>query len=463
MLVDSHAHLESVEFEGLLDEVVERAVSVGVGEILNVGYAPASIDKTLAIVERYEPVYCALGIHPHNSKDFDGEFEEELKKKLLLKKVLAVGEIGLDYYRDLSPRNKQRDAFRRQIGIALYFGKPIVVHCRDAFDDVVKILREEGAGEVGGVFHAFSGGLDEAREVLGLGFHLGIGGPLTYKNSKLPGVVTHLPSGALLIETDCPYLPPVPYRGKRNEPAYVALVAEKLAEVLNVTRGDIERATEVNYRRLFHAAAAPPEIAYTLRGNIYVNVTSSCTNDCLFCPRRRFSNYLYGHNLGLEVDPTPEEMADAVKELAGEGEFGEIVYCGYGEPTCRLDSVLVAAAELQSLGLPQRLNTNGQGNLIHKRNIVPELEKTLDSVSVSLNAPDSEAYQRLCRPDFGGRAFGAVVDFIEKAAASTMRCAVTALDYEGIDLEACRDLIDDIPGAEFSVRRYHYTGYDKLS
>lgn len=462
MLVDSHTHLESVEFEGLLDEIVERAHAAGVGELLNIGISPATIDKTIDLAERYDCIYCALGIHPHNSKEFTGEFEEGLKKKLLRKKVLAVGEIGLDYYRDLSPRKTQRDVFRRQIGLALYFGKPIVVHCRDAFDDVMKILREEGAGDVGGVFHAFSGGLDEAREILKLGFHIGIGGPVTYKNSKLPEVVSHLPSGALLIETDCPYLPPVPHRGKRNEPAYVALVAEKLAEALDVTLEDIERASEVNYRRLFHGeAGAAPDIAYSLRGNIYVNVTSSCTNDCLFCPRSRFDNYLYGHNLSLDSDPTPGDMTGAVRRSAGEGDFAEIVYCGYGEPTCRLDSLLETAAELQTLGLPQRLNTNGQGNLIHKRNIVPELEKVLDRVSVSLNAPEADTYERLCRPDFGGRSFGAVVDFIEKAAGSGMKCTVTALDYEGVDLDACRRLTETIPGAEFQIRHYHHAIYEQ--
>ena len=461
MLVDSHAHLESVEFEGLLDEIVERARTAGVGEILNIGYSPATIAKTIELTERYDCIFCALGIHPHNAKEFTGEFEEGLRKKLLGKKVLAVGEIGLDYYRDLSPRKTQRDVFRRQIGIALHFEKPIVVHCRDAFDDVMKILREEGAGEAGGVFHAFSGGLDEAREVLELGFHIGIGGPVTYKNSKLPEVISHLPSGAILLETDCPYLPPVPYRGKRNEPAYVALVAEKLAEVLDVTIEDVERASEANYRRLFHGEApAAPDIAYTLRGNIYVNVTSSCTNDCLFCPRSRFDCSLYGYNLSLDYDPTLREMADAVKRLAGEGDFEEIVYCGYGEPTCRLDSMLETAAELKALGLPQRLNTNGQGNLIHKRNIVPELEIALDRISVSLNAPDADTYERLCRPDFGEPAFGAVVDFIEKAAASKMKCRVTALDYEGVDLDACRKLVSAMPGSEFQVRRYHYTIYD---
>jgi TatD DNase family protein len=459
MLVDSHAHLDSAEFGGALDEVIERALAAGVGEILNVGYDPGSLDVTLGLTERYDCICGSLGIHPHNAKRYSAQLEEELRKKLLLRKVLAVGEIGLDYYRDLSPRDVQRDVFRRQIGVALSVGKPIVVHCRDAFDDVMSILGEEGAGEAGGVFHAFSGGLDEAREVLDLGFHLGIGGPITYKNSRLPEVVSHVPSGSLLIETDCPYLPPVPHRGERNEPAYVALVAEKLAEVLGITLQDIERASEANYGRLFHPEReTAPAVAYALKRNIYVNVTSSCTNDCVFCPRGRFGMYLCGYDLRLDRDPTPTEMADAVRGLAGDGDFEEIVFCGYGEPTCRLDAVIEAAEGLAGIGLPLRLDTNGQGNLIHRRNIVPEIERVMDSVSISLNAPDAETYERLCRPDFGGRAFGAVVDFIEKTAASRMSCTVTALDYEGVDLDACRALVESIPGAEFRVRHYHYNG-----
>ena len=459
MLVDSHAHLESKEFAGDLMEVVDRARAAGVGEILNVGYDVRSIEKTIELTERFEEVHGALGIHPHNSKDYDDALEEELKKQLLRKKVLAVGEIGLDYYRDLSPREIQRDVFRRQIGIALYFKKPIVVHCRDAFDDVMRILSEEGAGEAGGVFHAFSGGEEEARAVMELGFHIGIGGPLTYRNSKLPQVAARLPSGAILIETDCPYLPPVPHRGKRNEPAYVRLVAEKLVETLGVGMEDVERSTLANYRRLFHGDAGKgPEIAYPLKGNIYVNVTGACTNDCVFCPRNSFGRYIYGHNLGLVDDPEAEEMARSVRELAKEGDYGEIVFCGYGEPTCRLKEMLEAARELGSLGLPRRLDTNGQGNLIHKRDITPELEEVFERISISLNAHDREGYERLCRPDFGGRAFDAVVEFIRRAAGSRMDCTVTAVDYNGVDIEECRELVRRIDGAAFSVRRYRFTG-----
>jgi TatD DNase family protein len=459
MLVDSHTHLESKEFAADLDEVLVRARAAGIAEILNIGYDAESIEKTIALTERFDEVHGALGIHPHNAKDYDETLEADLKKHLLRKKVLAVGEIGLDYYRDLSPRETQRDVFRRQIGIALYFEKPIVVHCRDAFDDVVRILSEEGAGDAGGVFHAFSGGEEEARAVMDLGFHIGIGGPLTYRNSKLPQVAARLPSGAILIETDCPYLPPVPHRGKRNEPAYVRLVAEKLAETLGVGIEDIERSTLANYRRLFHGdAGAGPEIAYPLKGNIYVNVTGACTNDCVFCPRNRFGRYIYGHNLGLVNDPTAEEMTAAVRELAGGGSYDEIAFCGYGEPTCRLKEMLEAARGLGDLGLPRRLDTNGQGNLIHRRDIVPELEEVFESISISLNASDPGSYERLCRPDFGGRAFDAVVEFIRRAAGSSMDCTVTAVDYEGVDIEACREFVQSVDGASFRVRRYRFTG-----
>lgn len=456
MLIDSHAHLNMSQFGNDLDDVVARARTAGVGEILNVGYDPASLDETVALAGRYEGVSAAVGIHPHEAKCWDAELEKKIKRLLLRKKVLALGEIGLDYYRDLSPRDVQRDVFRRQIGIALYFEKPIVVHCRDAFRDVIEILREEGAARVGGIFHAFSGGVEEAREVLELGFIVGIGGPLTYEKSKLPAVASRLPSSAFVLETDCPYLPPVPHRGKRNEPAYVRIVAEKMAEIRGVSVEDIERAAEVNYRVLLEEGFDfPASVAYRLRNNCYINVTGVCTNNCTFCSRLRTRNYLYGYNLNLVTDPTADEMAAAARELIRAGGCEEIVFCGYGEPTARLDEVLEAAGALWGLGPPLRLNTNGHGNMIHGRNIVPELERHFAAVSVSLNAPDRNTYERLCRPDAGGKAFDSVVDFIRKAAASKMRCVVTALDYPEVDIERCRALVMSVPGAHFSVRRYH--------
>ena len=461
MLIDSHVHLNMPQFAGEVDEVIARAGEAGVGEMLNIGYDAASIGETIALTEEYGSVYASIGLHPHEAKSWSDELEKELKKQILRRKILAVGEIGLDYYRDLSPRDVQQDVFRRQIGLALYFDKPIVVHSREAFGDVVRILEEEGATEVGGIFHAFPGGVEEARRVMELGFLIGVGGPVTYKKSKLPEVVSRLPSSAFVLETDCPYLPPQPYRGKRNEPAYVRLVAEKVAGVLGVAVEDIERATEVNYRYLLHGERDfPPQIAYELKGNIYVNVTGSCTNNCLFCGRRRENNFLYGYNLNLVTDPAEDEMISAARALAGKGGHGAIVFCGYGEPTCRLPEILTVARELAGLGLPFRLNTNGQGNLINKRNIVPELEGVIDKVSVSLNAPDADTYLRLCRPDAGARAFDSMIDFIRKAASSRIECEVTALDCPEIDLDACGNLVEGIEGAHFRARTYHFSTCD---
>ncbi len=459
MLIDSHAHLNMKEFAGDLPEVMDRAKESGVGEILNIGFDPESIDQTLGLSERYGNVYAALGIHPHNASDWTGSLEDRLKKLLLRKKVVAVGEIGLDYYRDLSPRDVQQDVLRRQIGLALRFSKPIIIHCRDAFEDLVRILDEEGASEAGGIFHAFSGGVEEIKEVLRLGFLAGIGGPLTYRNSRLPEVVVRMPSDSFVLETDCPYLPPVPFRGKRNEPAYIRFIAGKFAELRGVSVADVERAAEVNYRRLIHGERdLPVNIAYSISGRLYINVTSTCTNDCVFCSRSDPGSTLYGYNLDLPVDPGTAEMVSAAEGYLQRGEYSEIVFCGYGEPSTRIREIVEAARALKKTGIPIRLNTNGQGNAINQRDIVPELEESFDAVSISLNAADSGSYLQICRPDSGRKAFDSVLDFIRKAAASKIETAVTVLDHPSVDIEAARKLVDGIPGAKFRVRRYHFTG-----
>ena len=457
MLVDSHVHLDMPQFEDDLEEVVERAEKVGITEMLNASYDKASLGRTVALTERFDKVYGACGIHPHDSKDFDKETEGVMKRFLLRKKILAVGEVGLDYYRDLTPRDVQRDIFRRQIGIALYFRKPLIIHSRESFDDVARIVEEEGAGEVGGIFHAFSLGEDELKLILRMGFIVGIGGPLTYKNSRLPEALRRLPSDAFVLETDSPYLPPHPHRGKRNEPAYVALVRDRLAEIMGVEPGDIERASHANYMRVIHRSKPKKaSMTYELKGALYLNITNSCTNNCTFCPRSEGNYELYGENLNLIVDPSAEELVEEARQKISSGVYREIVFCGFGEPTSRLDDILKIARELKSLGLPLRLNTNGQGNLVHGRNIVPELEEVFDRVSISLNASSKNEYLTLCRPDFGPKAFDAVIDFIEKAAASRMECIVTALDIPSVDMDACRRVVDGISGVQFNVRRYRF-------
>ncbi|HSG29714.1 MAG TPA: TatD family nuclease-associated radical SAM protein, partial [Candidatus Krumholzibacterium sp.] len=316
------------------------------------------------------------------------------------------------------------------------------------------------------------GGPEEAEQVISMGFLIGIGGPLTYRTSRLPEVAERLPSSSFVLETDCPYLPPQQYRGKRNEPSYIPLIAESLARIRGVSTGDIERAAETNFRGLMHGRSSiSASVAYGLKNSIYLNVTASCTNDCSFCTRFRSNNYLYGYNLNLDHEPSATEMVSAAREMIAAGRrdvsggrrdatgaYDSIVFCGYGEPTARLKAVKEAAGELKKTGLPLRLNTNGHGSIINGRNIVPELEESFSSVSISLNAPDAATYMEICRPDLGAKAFPAVVDFIKAVAASRMECIVTALDYPDVDLVATRRLVESIPGASFRVRKYHYPG-----
>ncbi len=455
MLVDSHVHLDMRQFAKDRGDVIKRALSAGVEEMLGIGYDPRSIDETINLSEKYEQLYAAVGIHPHDAEKWNDDLEKKIKQALFRKKVLAVGEIGLDYYRDLSPRHIQREIFKKQIAIAVYFGKPIIVHCRESFGDVIEILKQEGAEEVGGIFHAFQGGVEEAEKIFDLGFLVGIGGPVTYKNSRLPETVEHLPSSSFVLETDCPYLTPVPYRGKRNEPSYVKLVGEKVAKIKGVTLDDIERATEANYRRLLHAEKRPPaSISYVIKNNLYINATNFCTNDCRFCPRRKRNRELYGYNLNLLVEPEIDEIIASAQGLLENRDFDEIVFCGYGEPTVRLDVILEVAKALKKYGIALRLDTNGQGNMINQRDIVPRLEKYFNTVSVSINSFSKDSYLDLCRPDAGAKAYDSVLDFLGRAAGSKMKCIATAVDFPGLDMNKCREAAEGIPGVEFYVRRY---------
>lgn len=252
MLFDTHAHLEEKNFAIDLDQVLVRAKEQGVSLILNVGYNLKHARLSVDLARKYDFIYAAVGLHPHDAKDATDELWEEIYKLAAHPKVVAIGEMGLDYYRDHSPRQVQRRAFRHQIKIAKDLKMPIIIHDRDAHQDVLTIVKEEQASQVGGVFHAFSGSWEMAKEVLNLGFYIAIGGPVTFTNArKVLEVARKVPLDRLLLETDCPYLTPHPYRGKRNEPGYVKLVAEKIAELKNVPFEEVCRVTKENGQKLF--------------------------------------------------------------------------------------------------------------------------------------------------------------------------------------------------------------------
>lgn len=252
MFFDTHAHLDDEQFDQDREQVIARAFQAEVQVLVNVGCNVESAQKTLALTKQYSFIYGVVGMHPHDAKDLDEKSYQRLAEMAVQPKIVAVGEIGLDYHYDFSPRDVQRTVFRRMIGLAREVKRPIVIHDREAHEDVLAIVREEKAREVGGIFHCYSGSWQMAKEVLKEGFYLSIAGPVTFANArKLAEVVKEAPLDRLLIETDCPYLAPVPFRGKRNEPAFVAKVAEMIAAIKELSVQEVARATLENGKRIF--------------------------------------------------------------------------------------------------------------------------------------------------------------------------------------------------------------------
>jgi len=252
MLIDTHAHLDDEKFKDDVADVIANAAAHGIDYIINPASNLASSQAAVQLAQTYDSVYAAVGVHPHDATGLDETVMQQLRVLARCPKVVAIGEIGLDYYYDFSPRDVQKVAFRQQIRLAKELGLPIVVHDRDAHGDVLQILREEDAGQAGGVLHCFSGSVEMAMECLKMGFYLSFGGPVTFKNARrLPEVAAAVPLSKILVETDSPYLTPEPYRGRRNEPAYVRHVAAKIAEIKGVDLGVLARITTENARRLF--------------------------------------------------------------------------------------------------------------------------------------------------------------------------------------------------------------------
>lgn len=254
LLIDSHAHLQDQAYQEDREAVIQRAFEQGLEKIVCVGYDMDSSEATLTMARAYSDIYAVVGVHPHDAKTLTPEGLERLYQLARDPKVVAIGEIGLDFYRDLSPREVQRKAFKDQIRIARELRKPVVIHDRDAHQEVLEIIKQENAGENGGVMHCYSGNLPMAIELIKLGFYISFAGPLTFKNARRAvEVAAKLPLDYIIIETDCPYLTPEPYRGKRNEPANVREVARKLAEIRRKPLAEVAYLTARNTRTVFPA------------------------------------------------------------------------------------------------------------------------------------------------------------------------------------------------------------------
>jgi TatD DNase family protein len=260
-LVDSHVHLDHEKFRDDLEPLLARAREQGITRMLTIGTGdgPPKLDCAIELALKYDALYATVGVHPHEAAKADAKTFDDLRALMTEPKVVAFGEIGLDYHYDFSPREVQREVFIEQLRIAQGSGKPVIIHTREAWEDTLAILRKEWSGP--GIMHCFTGDIDQAREALDLDFHLSFGGVITFKTAEnIREAAAIVPDDRLLVETDAPYLAPIPHRGKRNEPAFMIETVRKLAEVRGTTPEQIAEVTTRNFEKLMGLAGSAQEI-----------------------------------------------------------------------------------------------------------------------------------------------------------------------------------------------------------
>lgn len=451
--IDTHCHLEMDQFAADRDEVISRAEQEGIEAMITIASDPGSNEQALRIVEQHPSVYASVGIHPHDARLFDQTMEGKIRAWAQHAGVVALGETGLDYHYDHSPRDMQREVFRKHLALAKELDLPAIIHSREAKEDTLDILSESNISR--GVLHCFSGDQEMAERAMMMGLSISFAGPVTFKNAdRLREIARRIPDDYLLIETDAPHLAPEPHRGKRNEPSYVIQTAGAIAGIRGITLEDVARITTLNAKRLFRIGQTKTvgEIVYRIRDSLYLNITNRCTNVCSFCVRLK-QDFVKGHNLRLSHEPSEEELIHAIGDPK---KYREIVFCGYGEPMLRLDTVKQVASWVKEHGGSVRINTNGHGNLIAGRNVLPELQGIVDEISISIDAQNEDIYNSLCRPTYQ-HAFPAVIDFAQEAKKHVPRVTLTVVAVKGVDIGKTKKIAERI-GADFRVRRLNDVG-----
>ena len=250
-MIDSHCHLDDRKFGDRQADYIRDAAEAGIDTIVNIGVDLRTSRRSIELAEKFDSVYATVGVHPHDAKSLNNEVLTELRQMTRHKKVVAVGEIGLDYYRDLSPRDIQRGAFEKQLQLAVDTKMPIVIHTREAFEDTIDVVKGFASSLVGGVFHCFPGDINDASRVFELGFVVSVGGVITFPKAGMAELARQVPLDKVILETDAPYLTPVPHRGKQNEPAYVRFVYDKMAELKGVPVAEIRKQVDRNCKKLY--------------------------------------------------------------------------------------------------------------------------------------------------------------------------------------------------------------------
>lgn len=458
-LIDTHIHLDDERYQEDLEAVLDRGLQAGIGTYVNAGSTVAANRKILELIKAHPQIYGAVGLHPH---EFSGQAWQqalqELPMQLAQEKVVAVGEIGLDYHVfpdfPAPDREAQLQAFRAQLRLARIFELPLIVHVREAMDDALRLLGEEGPFPNGGVMHCYSGGEEELQAVLDLGFSIGIGGPVTYpKAESVRRAVRAVPPERLLLETDAPYLPPQRHRGQRHEPAWMKESADAIAEVKGLSLAELARVTTANAKRLFKLEPGRPgTMVYDIQGHLYVNLTNRCSSHCRFCPRK-VRRQVQGYDLTLAREPLAGEIIAAIGDPKA---YAEIVFCGFGEPTLRLPVLLEVAGAVKAKGGKVRVNSNGQADKIFPHDILPACRGLVDTWSISVNTVNEQDYMHYIRPATGPGTLTAVMAFARRAAAG-FEVIISDVDMPGVDLSGLEDFARQI-GARYRERHYQQLG-----
>ena len=451
MFIDTHTHLFFNNFDEDREEVIKNALDAGVQYMLVPGTDIETSKQAIALAEKHDAIYAAVGIHPHDTKDWDDAWIDEIRKMAKHKKVVAIGEIGLDYFYDFSPKEKQHQAFEKQIQLALELNLPIVVHNRDSNDDIMSFARKYGDTSLKAQYHCFAGTVENARELVEMGHYISFTGNVTFKKAEsVREVLSKVSVENILLETDSPFLTPVPHRGKRNEPKHIPLIAEVIAETHHLRVEDVARTTSWNAYKLF-GIGNKMELSYTYQigESLYVNVTNRCNADCVFCDRKGEA-VINGYNLKMNKSEEPDAKV-YISEIGDPTKYKEIVFCGYGEPTIRWDIVKEVARYVKAKGGQTRMNSDGHGNFINKRDITPELDGIIDSVSISLNSTDKTQYAKLMRVDESLHA--EMIDFAKKAKGFT-HVVLSIVGLSSVDTENAKQFVINEIGVDFREREY---------
>ena len=452
MFIDTHAHLFFENFKDDIDDVISRAKENGVDYIIIPATDLQTARKAIYLAEKYEQVFATVGIHPHDTKDWDESIIPELEKLAKHPKVVAIGEIGLDYFYDFSPKKLQIIAFKSQLDLAIKLNLPVVIHNRDSDIDMMGIIQSYCGSGLKAQFHCYNSTLDDALEYMKMSHFISFTGNITFKKSDgLREILKHINLNHLMLETDSPFMTPIPHRGKRNEPGYVNYVAQQIADVHKISVEEVGRITSLNTFRFFGIGKAPEtSFTYLLGNSLYINITNRCNADCTFC-RRKDDPFLHGYNLGMRKSEEPP--ADVyIKEIGDPKKYDEIVFCGYGEPTIRWDIVKEIAKYVKANGGKTRINTNGHGNVINKKDITSEMKNLIDVVSISFNTSDSKQYADLMR--VSEVHFEEMKNFARLAKQFVKKVVMSVVSLDEVEIEKSRKVVEEEIGVEFRVREY---------